>query len=224
MTLSEFNELSTTQLMHLSTPELKSLVSTMGSRLNKRISNLKYAEGANKSAYEKVQESGGKFSVKGKSRKELMYEAKREQGFYRMKGSTVSGAKKIYKSMEKAMGSDKKKYMKKEKKKAKKEGRKFNRRQVSKEYDKRVGKAWDDFKKWKAQHPALNYDKDNLKKQVIEKGKGTRKAFYYKGMVEKAETAKSTEMDPFEVVKSGEQSGDSRIEKEGGTNRFTPIS
>jgi len=224
MTLAEFNNLSTTQLMHLSTPELKSLVSQMGGRLNKRISNLKYAEGANKSAYEKVQESGGKFSVKGKNRKELMYEAKREQGFYRMKGSTVSGAKKIYKSMEKAMGSDKKKYMKKEKKKAKKEGRKFNRRLVSKEYDQRVGKAWDDFKKWKAQHPALNYDKDNLKKQVIEKGKGKRKSFYYKGMVEKAETTKSMEMNPFEVVGNGEHSSDSRTKKERGKDHFTPIS
>ena len=223
MTLSEFNELTTTQLMHLSTPELKSLVSTMGGRLNKRISNLRYAEGANKSAYEKVQESGGKFSVKGKNRKELMYEAKREQSFYHMKGSTVSGSKKIYKSMEKAMGSDKKKYMKKEKNKAKKEGRKFNRRLASKKYDQRVGKAWDDFKKWKAQHPALNYDKDNLKKQVIEKGKGKRKAFYYKGMVEKAETTKSTEMNPFEVVGNGEHSSDSRIEAERGKNQFTPI-
>ena len=222
MKLSEFNELSTTQLMHLSTPELKSLVSQMGGRLNKRISNLKYAEGANKSAYEKVQESGGKFSVKGKSRKELLYEAKREQGFYRMKGSTVSGAKKIYKSMEKAMGSDKKKFMKKEKKKAKKEGRKFNRRQASKEYDQRVGKAWDDFKKWKSQHPALNYDKDTLKKQVIEKGKGTRKAFYYKGMVEKAETTESTERNPFETL--GAQIIDSGNEKERGKNQFTPIS
>ena len=224
MTLSEFNELTTTQLMHLTTPELKSLVSTMGGRLNKRISNLRYAEGANKSAYEKVQESGGKFSVKGKNRKELMYEAKREQSFYRMKGSTVSGAKKIYKSMEKAIGSDKKKYMKKEKEKAKKEGRRFNRRLVSKEYDQRVGKAWDDFKKWKAQHPALNYDKDNLKKQVIEKGKGKRKAFYYKGMVEKAETTKSTETNPFEFVRSGEQSSDSRIEEKRRKNKFTPLS
>lgn len=223
MTLAEFNNLTTTQLMHLSTPELKSLVSQMGGRLNKRISNLKYAEGANKSAYEKVQESGGKFSVKGKNRKELMYEAKREQGFYRMKGSTVSGAKQIYKSMEKAIGSDKKKYMKKEKKKAKKEGRKFNRRQVSKEYDQRVGKAWDDFKKWKAQHPALNYDKDNLKKQVIEKGNGSRKAFYYKGMVEKAETTKSTEMNPFEVVGKGEHISDSRIKEKRRKNQFTPI-
>ena len=222
MTLSEFNELTTTRLMHLSTPELKNLVSTMGGRLNKRITNLKYAQGANKSAYEKVQESGGKFSVKGKNRKELMYEAKREQSFYRMKGSTVSGAKKIYKSMEKAMGSDKKKYMKKEKKKATKEGRKFNRRQVSKEYDQRVGKAWDDFKKWKAQHPALNYDKDNLKKQVIEKGKGSRKAFYYKGMVEKAETTKSTEMNPFEVVGKGEHISDSRIKEKRRKNQFTP--
>ena len=223
MTLAEFNNLSTTQLMHFSTPELKSLVSQIGGRLNKRISNLRYAEGANKSAYEKVQESGGKFSVKGKNRKELMYEAKREQNFYRMKGSTVSGAKKIYKSMEKAMGSDKKKYMKKEKKKAKKEGRKFNRRQVSKDYDQRVGKAWDDFKKWKAQHPALNYDKDNLKKQVIEKGKGSRKAFYYKGMVEKAETTKSTEMNHFEVVGKGEHSSDSRIKEKRRKNQFTPI-
>lgn len=222
MTLSEFNELTTTRLMHLSTPELKNLVSTMGGRLNKRITNLKYAQGANKSAYEKVQESGGKFSVKGKNRKELMYEAKREQSFYRMKGSTVSGAKKIYKSMEKAMGSDKKKYMKKEKKKATKEGRKFNRRQVSKEYDQRVGKAWDDFKKWKAQHPALNYDKDNLKKQVIEKGKGSRKAFYYKGMVEKAETTKSTGMNPFEVVGKGEHISDSRIKEKRRKNQFTP--
>ena len=224
MKLSEFNELSTTQLMHLSTPELKNLVSTMGGRLNKRISNLKYADGANKSAYEKVQESGGKFSVKGKNRKELMYEAKREQGFYRMKGSTVSGAKKIYKNMEKAMGTGKKKYMKESKKQAKKEGREFNRRQASKEYDQRVGKAWDDFKKWKEHHPALNYDKDNLKRQVIEKGKGKRKAFYYKGMVEKAETAKSTEMDPFDVVGSSAQIHDSGVKKERGKNQFTPIS
>lgn len=224
MTLQEFNNLSTTQLMHLSTPELKSLVSTMGSRLNKRVSNLRYAQGANKYAYENVQKSGGKFSVKGKNRKDLMYEAKREQEFYRMKGSTVSGAKKIYKSMEKAMGSDKKKYMKKEKNKAKKEGRKFNRNQVSKNYDKRVGKAWEDFKKWKEKHPALNYDKNTLKKQVIEKGKGNRKAFYYKKMIEQGEQKKGKEKDPFETVGTGEQSDGSRNEKERGKNRFTPIS
>ena len=224
MTLSEFNELSTTQLMHLSTPELKSLVSTMGSRLNKRVSNLRYAQGANKSAYENVQESGGKFSVKGKNRKALLYEAKREQSFYRMKGSTVSGAKKIYKTMEKAMGSDKKKYMKEEKKKAKKEGRKFNRNQVSKNYDKRVGKAWDDFKKWKEKHPALNYDKDMLKKQVIEKGNGKRKAFNYRRMIEQGEKEKGKEKDPFETVGTGDQSDDSRTKKERGTNRFAPIS
>ena len=224
MTLSEFNELSTTQLMHLSTPELKSLVSTMGSRLNKRVVNLKYAKGANKYAYENVQESGGKFSVKGKNRKTLLYEAKREQSFYRMKGSTVSGAKKIYKNMEKSMGSDKKKYMKEEKKKAKKEGRKFNRNQVSKNYDKRVGKAWDDFKKWKEKHPALNYDKDMLKKQVIEKGNGKRKAFNYMRMIEQGEKEKGKEKDPFETVGTGDQSDDSRTKKERGKNHFTPIS
>lgn len=224
MTLQEFNELSTTQLMHLSTPELKSIVSAMGSRLNKRVVNLKYAQGANKSAYEKVQESGGKFSVKGKNRKALMYEVKREQGFYRMEGSTVSGAKKIYKNMEKAMGSDKKKYMKEEKKRAKKEGRKFNRNQASKNYDKRVGKAWDDFKKWKEKHPALNYDKDTLKKQVIEKGKGKRKAFNYRKMIEQGEQKKGNEKNPFETVGNGEQSIDSRTKKERGKNRFTPIS
>lgn len=222
MTLSEFNELSTTQLMHLTTPELKSLVSQMGGRLNKRISNLKYAMGANKYALEKVQKSGGKFTVKGKSRKELMYEAKREQNFYRMKGSTVSGAKSIYHNMEKAMGTDKKKHMRKAKKQAKKEGRAFNKNQTSKDYDERVGKAWKDFKKWKEEHPALNYDKDTLKKQVIEKGEGKRKKYYYKGMVEKAEKKKSTEKDPFETV--GAQTDDSRIEKERGENRFTPIS
>lgn len=224
MTLQDFNNLTTTQLMHLSTPELKSLVSTMGGRLNKRIVNLKYAQGANKSAYEKVQESGGKFSVKGKSRKDLMYEAKREQDFYRMKGSTVSGAKKIYKNMEKAMGSDKKKYMREEKKKAKKEGRKFNRNQASKNYDKRVGKAWNDFKKWKEKHPALNYDKDMLKNQVIEKGKGKRKAFNYKRMIEQGEKERGKEKNPFETVGNGEQSSDSRTKKERGENRFTPIS
>ena len=221
MTLSEFNNLSTTQLMHLTTPELKSLVSQMGGRLNKRVSNLKYAEGANKSAYEKVQESGGKFSIKGKNRKELMYEAKREQSFYRMKGSTVSGAKQIYKNMEKAMGTDKKKYLKQKKKQAKKEGKKFNAKQESKSYDGRVGNAWKAFKKWKEKHPALNYDKDTLKKQVIEKGKGTRKAFSYKTMVEKGETTKK-EDNPFKMT--GAQTSDSGVEKERGENRFTPIS
>ena len=63
-----------------------------------------------------------------------------------------------------------------------------------------------------------------MKKQVIEKGKGTRKSFYYKGMVEKAETAKSTEMNPFDVVGNGEQISDSRVKKEGRKNQFTPIS
>ena len=209
--------------MHLSTPELKSLVSSMGSRLNKRVVNIKYAQGANKTAYEKIQESGGKFSVKGKNRKALLYEAKREQSFYRMKGSTVSGAKQIYKNMEKAMGSDKKKYMREEKKKAKKEGRKFNRNQASKNYDKRVGKAWDDFKKWKEKHPALNYDKNTLKKQVIEKGKGKRKAFNYKKMIEQGENGKGNERNPFETLGIGEQN-DSRTKKEGGNDHFTPIS
>ena len=61
-----------------------------------------------------------------------------------------------------------------------------------------------------------------MKKQVIEKGKGKRKAFYYKGMVEKAETTKSAEMNPFEVVGNGEHSSDSRIKEERG-NQFTPI-
>lgn len=226
MTLQDFNELSTTQLMHLSTPELKSLVSTMGSRLNKRLVNLKYAHGANKYSLEKVEKSGGKFSVKGKSRKDLMYEAKREQSFYRMKGSTVSGAKSIYHNMEKAMGTDKKKYMRKQKKEAKKEGKEFNKNQESKDYDERVGKAWEDFKKWKEEHPALNYDKNTLKKQVIEKGKGKRKKFRYKTMIEKAEkeASKNKEKNPFETVGTGDQSNDSRTKKEGGKSRFTPIS
>ena len=43
-------------------------------------------------------------------------------------------------------------------------------------------------------------------------------------MVEKAETSKSTEMNPFEVVRRGEQISDSGIKKEGGEDRFTPIS
>ena len=95
MTLEEFGELTVKDLKKLSIPELKSLVSDQGKKLNKRVSRLRSNKVAH-DAYDKfITEGGGKFGVKGKDTKaKLIDEAIREQSFNREKTSRYKEARK----------------------------------------------------------------------------------------------------------------------------------
>ena len=78
--------------------ELAHEVSILASAANKRIKRLE-AKDYNTPALRYTMEHGGKFSVKGKSKTELLMEMKRAKGFLGAKTSTVSGAKKSIQTM-----------------------------------------------------------------------------------------------------------------------------
>lgn len=82
--------------------ELAHEVSILASAANKRIKRLE-AKDYNTPALRYTMEHGGKFSVKGKSKTQLLTEMKRAKGFIAAKTSTVSGAKKSIKTISKAI-------------------------------------------------------------------------------------------------------------------------
>lgn len=81
--------------------ELSHEVSIVASAANKRIKRLE-AKDYNTPALRYTMEHGGKFSVKGKSKTELLNELKRAKGFMSAKTSSVSGAKKSIKTFNEA--------------------------------------------------------------------------------------------------------------------------
>lgn len=131
MRLQEFQKLTGQQLDKMDTASLRRLVSAQGQTLNRRLTNIRYNEDASKIQYHNVMESGGRFTTlshqnktrhgkpKPMNRKELLYEAKREQQFARSKGSTVSSAKALKVQNQRAGGGQTaKEYAKKKKKEA----------------------------------------------------------------------------------------------------------
>lgn len=84
------------QLMLYKESTLKSIVSRIVSAANKRLSRFEKA-GITTPAYNDVMKSGGKFSVKGKNRDELLLEFARAKKFFSSQTSTISGYKKFIK-------------------------------------------------------------------------------------------------------------------------------
>ena len=85
---------------NFATMKRKDLISEMQSTIdaaNKRLKRLQGMETLSP-ALNSVMQSGGKFSIKGKTRNEILKEASRALSFINMKTSTVSGAKQFEKN------------------------------------------------------------------------------------------------------------------------------
>lgn len=190
MTLSDFQILTSEQLEGMTIAELKSLVSSQGKKLNKRISHIKGNPEANQSAVRVVEVSGGRFGVSGKETKRaLISEAKREQKFMNMKTSTVRGAMKVHEQSEKAVvGITARQYAQNagkaweesEKERLRQQGKKMTKRtqksisrkkkllekKAKKVFNKKIGDAWEQFHKWKEENSSFTYSKDSVKQIV----------------------------------------------------------
>lgn len=127
MKLQEFAKLTGQDLESLDTDTLRKLVSAQAGTLNRRLIHIKYNPDTSKIALKAVQESGGKFTTlshynktahgarKPMTRKELLYEAKREISFTKAKGSTVSSAKELKETNQRIGGGQTSKEYAKEK-------------------------------------------------------------------------------------------------------------
>lgn len=81
----------------------------LNSKLNKRIKRLEQAtkkDGILSPALKSVQDSGGKFSAKGKTLNELRKEYARAKAFEKMETGTVTGARAFTNRMGKVLGTD----------------------------------------------------------------------------------------------------------------------
>lgn len=91
---SELLNMSSGDVSNLTRSQLAQVVSRIASAANKRIRGLQEA-GIETPAYERVTESGGKFSTKGKNLNQLRSEYLRAKQFMDAKTSSVSGYKKV---------------------------------------------------------------------------------------------------------------------------------
>ena len=78
----------------LSAADLRQVVSRIASAGNKRLKRLEKS-GLSSRAADSIQESGGKFSVKGKTEAELKSEFMREKDFFERKTSSIKGIREI---------------------------------------------------------------------------------------------------------------------------------
>lgn len=103
MKISDINY-TTRQLLSMTRSEIAKVVSKLASAANKRLKRIEQA-GLKEysSAYRYIQSSGGKFSVKGKSKEELILEYKRVKGYLspERRTSTVAGTRKAKEENEK---------------------------------------------------------------------------------------------------------------------------
>lgn len=107
MKSTDFNKMTVRQLENLDFNDLKKLVSAQGQSANRRIRNIRESDKTSKRAVNQVarQQQGGRFSVKGKSRDELLREARQIQNFNKSKSGTVKGATEVKNAYErKALG------------------------------------------------------------------------------------------------------------------------
>lgn len=97
MNISDINY-TTRQLLSMTRSEMAKVVSKLASTANKRLKRIEKA-GLKEysSAYRYIQSSGGKFSVKGKSKEELILEYKRVKGYLspERRTSTLAGTRKV---------------------------------------------------------------------------------------------------------------------------------
>lgn len=207
MTLAEFENLTVSDLEKLDVKQLKKLVSEQGKKLNKRIKRIESKKETSKIAVNQVKESGGTFGVKGKdTKKELILEAKREQHFQKSQSGTVKGAVHLKDVITKTTGKSARQYGAEKGKEAEEEkkkeilgdsdrkltkqeqklirtARKKAEKEGTDEYNDRVGKAWDRFKKWKERNPAQVYSKEIVKNQVDEFAVGDRERMTFNAAV-----------------------------------------
>lgn len=97
MNISDINY-TIKQLQSLSRRDISKIVSKLASAANKRLKRIELAGLEDySSAYRYVKSSGGKFSVKGKSKEELLLEYKRVKGYLspERRTSTLSGTRKV---------------------------------------------------------------------------------------------------------------------------------
>ena len=88
----------------LSAADLRQVVSRIASAGNKRLKRLDQG-GVKSRAADVVMESGGKFSVKGKTEDELRAEFMREKNFFERKTSSLTGIKQIQRETAKTLES-----------------------------------------------------------------------------------------------------------------------
>lgn len=86
----------------LSDKDLRANVTKLMSAANKRIKRLEKA-GLHSPALREVERTGGKFSVAGKNRTQLLQELQRIKSFYSMETSSVKGAKKNVENIKSGM-------------------------------------------------------------------------------------------------------------------------
>lgn len=95
-------DLTPEQLMQMSRKDLAKNISILSSAANKRLKRLE-ASGTYSPSAEWVYRHGGKFSVAGKTKNQLLIEFFRVQEFLESKTSTVRGAKKWKRSVKNAV-------------------------------------------------------------------------------------------------------------------------
>lgn len=85
----------------LDRPQLAKEITKLVKVANRRLRNLEKAGLTSSFAYERAVKSGGKFSVRGKDKRQLLKELSRIEDFLSMKSSTVRGQRKIQKRIAK---------------------------------------------------------------------------------------------------------------------------
>lgn len=165
MNQSEFNNLTGVDFRGMSKKELKSIIQQQAKSANSRYQNIKGRSDTSKEATSKVDRSGGRFSVQGKTtHKALVEEAKRIQNFNREPTSNIRGAVQAAEQIEKTYNEGKsikqsvREYIKGEKKRVTSEkGKRLSKKQreriervgkkLKKELQEKVKKSWQDFTK-----------------------------------------------------------------------------
>lgn len=209
MKLSDFQRLTADQLYSLDYNSLKSLVSEQGKKLNKRIDRISSSSATSKASVNLVKASGGRFGVKGKKTKiSLVNEAIREQRFNANRTSTFRGAVAVKENIAKSTaGMTSKEFRKskeneysekreaelksksktgkltKSQKKSINKGAKKIGKVAEKAFNDQIGKAWNEWKKYKEKNPAITvkgtYSKEGVKQAVvsyaIEKAEGVKR-------------------------------------------------
>lgn len=102
-----FEKVAMVDLQQMSLPEIKKIAKRVFNTANKRVERLEKNEAIYSSpAYKSMKQSGGRFSMRGKSRNELLKEIKRAYGFMENKTSSEKGAKQFYEELKKSFEAE----------------------------------------------------------------------------------------------------------------------
>lgn len=223
MKSTDFNKMTERQLEKLDFNDLKKLVSAQGQAANRRIKNIEKSDKTSKRAVNQVkrEQKGGRFSVKNKSRDELLREARQIQNFNKSKSGTVKGAVKLKESYEKkALGQtstevgkqvekeERQKRLKEErhklKEKSKKTGKKYKisktkRKQINRQARKAGLKAEKEVRR-KVETAYEKFVKDQDTSKRVRRGK-----YYYPKVSDTSDDQDETRMSSPSSSSDGEQ-------------------